>query len=211
MQSKITKLFQNKYRSQTTRFSGWDYASNGYYFITICVHNHECVFGNVKNGEMILNEMGRIADLYFHDIPNHFSYTKINKHIIMPNHVHGIIQVDRSSDHVVEARHGAPLRKRFFGPLQKHGIPIIINQYKGSVKRWCNQNNIDFLWQSRYHDHIIRDECGLQNIYDYIVNNPLNWKTDELNLNFIPNSTSSPSLPSPQKPPRVERAQGAAR
>jgi len=68
-----------------------------------------------------------------------------------------------------------------FGPLKPNSLPVIIGAYKASVSRWCNKNNQDFKWQTRYYDHIIRNEKSLNNIRQYIRNNPNNWHRDRNN------------------------------
>src|SRR3989339_1224349 len=88
-------LFGNKYRAETTRKKGWDYARGGKYFITICTKNHICCFGDVLDGKMILNEIGLIADLFWREIPQHFENIWLDQFIVMPNHIHGIIGIKR--------------------------------------------------------------------------------------------------------------------
>jgi REP element-mobilizing transposase RayT len=85
----------------------------------------------------------------------------------------------------VETRHGASLQpgeKRRFGPLQKQSLSLIINHYKGAVKTRCNKNKIDFAWQPRFYDQIIRNEKSLMKIREYIRNNPFKWNLDRNNL-----------------------------
>ncbi len=80
-----------------------------------------------------------------------------------------------------ETRHGASLQanQNEFGPLQKKSLQLVLNQYKGAVKRWCNKNNrVYFIWQPRFHDHLIRNEYEMNRIQEYIKNNPSNWEKD---------------------------------
>ncbi|MCJ7446525.1 MAG: hypothetical protein MUO72_02415 [Bacteroidales bacterium] len=71
------------------RIQGFDYSSPGKYFITICTKNKIPYFGKIENGEMILSELGQIAEKYWRKIPNHFRYVKLDEFIIMPDHLHG--------------------------------------------------------------------------------------------------------------------------
>ena len=72
--------------------------------------------------------------------------------------------------------------KNIFGPLNPKSLSLIINQFKGSVKRWCNKNGYEyFQWQFRFHDHIIRNEKSLNKIRHYIHNNPMKWERDRNN------------------------------
>ena len=95
----------------------------------------------------------------------------------MPNHVHGIIQIENYD------RRNAPWRvPTKFGPLVKNSLSSIINHYKGNVKRCCNKNNFEhFAWQTRFYDRIIRTDEELNRIRQYIQNNPLKWELDRNN------------------------------
>ena len=86
-------LFKNKYRVESARFKNWDYSSAAYYFVTICTKNREHYFGNIRDGKMVLSEIGKIADECWAKIPNHFQFVVLGKLIVMPNHVHGIISI----------------------------------------------------------------------------------------------------------------------
>jgi len=87
--------FKNKYRIETTRLRSWNYAWNGAYFITICTRNWEHYLGEIKNGEMCLTKIGTIAHKYWQGIPVHFPFVKLGEFVVMPNHVHGIIIIDK--------------------------------------------------------------------------------------------------------------------
>ena len=89
--------FKNKYRISSTRLQNWDYASNGAYFITICTKNREHYFGEIKNKEMQLTETGKLAETYWMEIPEHFPFVTLGNFVIMPNHMHGILIIDKSA------------------------------------------------------------------------------------------------------------------
>jgi len=91
-----SERFRGKYSVETTRLKNWNYGKNGYYFVTICIKNCECVFGNVNDKKMILSEIGRIAEKFWLEIPTHFPFVKLDEFIIMPNHIHGIIIIDNN-------------------------------------------------------------------------------------------------------------------
>lgn len=213
----------NIHHRKSIRLKGYDYSQAGLYFITICVQDRKCLFGAVRTSdlmsrqEMILNDVGKIADECWLEIPNHFPNVVLHEHIVMPNHVHGILElkqnnvVDVGTRHVVSlpdktgttvgASHVMPLPGNPDNPIgTRHVVPqqqeqqnqnqfskpisgsvsVIIQQYKSSVKRWCKKNNYPhFQWQSRFHDHIIRNEESYQRISEYIINNPKNWKEDK--------------------------------
>lgn len=117
-----------------------------------------------------LSEIGKVAHQNWLSIPDHFPFVKLGNHIIMPNHVHGILIIDKGKEG--ESNFLAKANK--FGP-QSQNIASIIRGYKASVKKYATINKIDFSWQPRYHDHIIRDERAYQNISKYIANNPKKW------------------------------------
>jgi len=176
------------YPRKIIRLQDYDYTREGLYFITICCYKHACYFGHVSQGEMVLNEIGNIASKCWSEIPNHFPQTALHEFVIMPNHMHGIIELigkPVGSRHGVTLQHGKPNTSNHenankFGKPISGSIPVIVNQYKASVKRWCNQNGHDhFSWQRRYHEHIIRHAHAYRNISEYIRNNPLHWEKDD--------------------------------
>ena len=110
----MTKKFQNKYRIPSTRLKNWDYGKNGAYFITICTGNREHFFGEIvtvdNENEMHLNEIGKLADKFWSEIPKHFPFVELGNYTVMPNHVHGILIIDKTNviddiDDAVETLH----------------------------------------------------------------------------------------------------------
>ncbi len=90
--------FQDKYRIESTRLKNWDYGWNGSYFITICTKNREIFFGNIVNNEMHYSEIGEIAKKYWQEIPDHFPFVVLDVYVVMPNHMHGIVIIDKDDD-----------------------------------------------------------------------------------------------------------------
>ena len=171
---------------QSIRLKNYNYAANGYYFVTICTHDKQCYFGDVVDSKIHLSQIGKIAHQYWLDIPQHSKHTYLDEFIIMPNHVHGIIIIDKPCRDVpwyVPTNDDAwNLPKKMSKLSPKSGsLGVIIRSYKSSVTRWCRQNDDDiFHWQSRFYEHIIRDEKSLNNIRQYIINNPAKWSEDKL-------------------------------
>jgi putative transposase len=184
------------------RLREWDYASPGAYFITICCHKRESCFGKIINHKMTFSEIGIMASQYWLGIPVHFPMVKLDDFVIMPNHIHGIIILDNS---LARPRHGVALRnnpvvnvgschgmtaaiksnlnpdRREFSKPVKNSVSVIINQYKSSLKRWCNKNGFNlFQWQPGFYDTILQNEKAIEMIREYICNNPLNWIEDDL-------------------------------
>lgn len=87
--------YQNKYRIASIRAQWWDYGWNGAYFITICTKNREHFFGEIKNKKMILSPLGAIADVLWHGIPHHSKFAELGDFVVMPNHIHGILIIDK--------------------------------------------------------------------------------------------------------------------
>ncbi len=184
--------FQGKYRVESTRLPNRNYAANGSYFITICTKNRDHYFGNVVSGQVHLSVIGKIAQRFWVDIPNHFDYTYIDAYVIMPNHVHGIVVIDRPENvetlHCnVSTQNDAPwdiTQRQFMSNISpKPGsLGAIARSYKSVVTRWCRENSHNhFAWQSRFYDHIIRADGSLDRIREYIINNPTKWEEDKNN------------------------------
>ena len=188
----MPKKFRNQYRIKSSRLSDYDYNQNGIYFVTICTKNKEEFFGKIKNGKMILNDIGKIVNKFWKEIPKHFPFVKLDIHQIMPNHIHGNLEIIKN-DSVVETHNYASLRhrrtkqqtnatyKNKFGPQSKN-LASIIRGFKSSVKRWCNENNQNFAWQPRFYDRIVRNDNELNRIKEYILANPQMWKRDRNNI-----------------------------
>ena len=184
--------YRNKYRGQTIRASWWDYGWNGAYFITICTKNREHYFGEIVNGNMVLSHTGVIADIFWYEIPHHDPFAELGEFVVMPNHIHGILILDKPGI-VVEALHATPLQqsppdqqsppgkneKMAAISPKSHTVSTIIRSYKSAVTYHANRLGFENGWQSRFHDHIIRDFAEFERISNYIRNNPRNWKEDK--------------------------------
>ncbi len=255
--SYIMDKYQNKYRIPSARAPFWDYARNAAYFVTICTHQRKYFFGDVVHGEMVLSEMGKIAHDCWMEIPNHFPFVKLDGLVVMPNHVHGIIVIDKTDagnhntddhhhhgrdaihrvsepdtddhktddhhtrrdaihrvsepdtdDHKTDDHHRrdaihrvsepdaddrdgrdamnrvSTMEKSIGGvtgnhnPMLHENLSRIIRWFKGRTSFESRKISADFAWQSRFHDHIIRNDRAYQTISEYIINNPLQWKND---------------------------------
>lgn len=154
-------------RRKNIRLKGYDYSSYGYYFVTICTKNREECFGEIKNGIMRLNELGCVVAQCLQNIPLHFPHVKLDEWIVTPNHVHGVIINNN-------------WQPNKFGPQSKN-LASIIRGFKIGVKKHATINNINFTWQARFYDHIIRNDKSLNKIRKYIQNNPEKWEQDRNN------------------------------
>ncbi|MBL0237884.1 MAG: transposase [Saprospiraceae bacterium] len=198
--------FKNKYRIPSSRLQTWDYGSNGSYFITICTKDREHFFGEIVDREMQLNDIGKIAEQYWLEISNHFSFIELGNFVVMPNHVHGILIIDKpdtvdgngntvvalvetlqcnvstNATHATNATNPTTANKneQMAKISPKSGtISTIVRSYKSAVSKNAHLIHADFEWQPRFHDHIIRDARSFETIQNYIANNPLNWQKDK--------------------------------
>ncbi len=187
--------FKNKYRTKSTRLQNWNYASAGWYYITICTKNKENYFGKIKDQKLILNEIGKIAEKFWSEIPKHFQNVRLDEFIIMPNHIHGIIVIDDVEDDVVVETLQCNVstmkegKNKFYSKIspKPRSLSTIIRSFKSICTKTINNNfkiknnnqKINFAWQPKFYDHIIRNEESLNKIREYIFQNPFNWEKDE--------------------------------
>ncbi len=124
-----------KHHRRSIRLKGYDYSRAGAYFVTICTQNRECLFGDIVDGEMMLNKNGEIVESVWNDLPNHYAHVELDYHIIMPNHIHGIIIIVgaglKPTPPDTEKTHVLPeiicVFKKFSVCRIKHVIPTGVN------------------------------------------------------------------------------------
>jgi REP element-mobilizing transposase RayT len=175
----------NKYRIESFRLQNRDYGANGYYYVTIKTKMGNHYFGYVEDDQMHLNELGEIAKKCWKEIPEHYPFVILDEFVVMPNHVHGIIIINKINiDESVETQNFASLQNREtktkpknkFGP-QSQNLAAIIRGFKIGVTKYAKQNNIPFNWHPRFHDRVLRmenNELALKRYY--IKNNPSQWR-----------------------------------
>jgi putative transposase len=198
-----------KYRRRSIRLKGYDYSKPGYYFVTLCTKDRECILGEIASSKMILNEMGKMVDCIWRELPIYFLFISIGQYIIMPNHFHGIIKIDDQNKDLHNCR-GLINQTPTGNQTQKINLPPTSDQIPddwmmmknpkitlGKIVRYFkaksaveirNKMGNSFCWQRNYHEHIINDENELTHIRKYIQDNPVNWINDEdnpINVNMI--------------------------
>lgn len=202
-----TDKFQNKYRISSARATWHDY-NGGDYFITICTSERLHYFGEIINGEMLLNELGQKLHELIVNISNHNSYCVIPVFQIMPNHVHLIVCIDGLYRRDVACRVStttpSPTRTDIACRVstttngnETNDIRMVKNEkmrniaeqcrllsiamggLKSALTKYANLNNIKFAWQTRFHDHIIRSRKEMNMIATYIDNNVMTWENDK--------------------------------
>ena len=230
-------LFKNKYRIASARYKGWNYADDGFYFVTICTKNRKLFFGSVKDYEMELNDVGKIVADEWQNTAKIRNNILLDEWIIMPNHLHGILIIN---NHTVETprwgvsnqvnmemsgtetpqgiktetpQRGVSNQANMKTPgtetpqgietetpqrgvstergngggrkieWQSGSLGAVINQFKGVCTKKINQDfpEINFSWQTRFFDHIIKSEKAAEKIRKYIHDNPARWEFDKNN------------------------------
>jgi putative transposase len=280
----MADLFRDKYRVPSARASWWDYNRDGAYFITICTQGRQHFFGEIEHGKMHLTAIGQIAHDRWHEMTQHFPFAHLNAFVVMPNHVHGIIIIDRYGMNDVETLHATspsidntPQTPTDVETLHATSLPVdntsqtptnvetlhatspsidntsqtptnvetlhatsppvdntsqtpadvetvhatslpidntsqthdtetlhatslppknekmasispgsgslstIVRSYKSAVSKQARTIHADFAWQTRFHDHIIRDVQNHEKIRYYILNNVQLWDKDKFN------------------------------
>ena len=137
---------------------------------------------------MILNDTGMVAQRCWLAIPEHFPDVVLHEYVVMPDHVHGIIQIVRTNIGSVGVKNFSPrLTNHHPIPMKSPSRTVgsIIRGFKIGVTKWCRENRSDeypighAVWQRNYHDHIIRDDPSYDRISNYILNNPKKWEDDK--------------------------------
>lgn len=181
---------------QSIRLKEYDYAKAGAYFITICVYQRECLFGEISNGKMILNELGQVIKDEWFKSADIRTELLLDEFVVMPNHLHGIIQIVENQDNgathkltlKIGATHRSPLREN--GPGSKT-LGAFVGGFKSAATKRIRQiQNLpgQIIWQPNYYEHVIRNEDEWYKIREYIVHNPMQWETDRENPNSPPSN-----------------------
>ena len=212
----------NIHHRKSIRLRGYDYSKEGLYFITICTADRKYLFGKIvpvgvqnfeprqsindseitvgvenlrpRRQKMILDDAGEIANRCWLMIPEHFPNVFLHEHIVMPNHVHGIIELTKfpvgvenfqplqsinDSAITVGVQNFEP-RHNEYQKIIPHSIGSIVRGFKIGVTKWFRNNtDIENIWQRNYYEHIIRNEHSYEKIADYIIENPNNWDNDD--------------------------------
>jgi putative transposase len=187
---------------KSIRLKEYDYSQPGEYFVTICTYNHECLLGEIVNGEMQLSQMGAIVSQCLVETPKYFPNVELDEFVVMPNHVHAIIVITERRDLINQI----PIKPKVTNEIPsnpdvmnhvptewmmmknpKQVLGKIIRNFKACAAKGNHDAGfLNFRWQSKYYDRIIRDEKELNNIRDYIANNVFQWSLDKDNPDNIP-------------------------
>jgi REP element-mobilizing transposase RayT len=198
-----SKYDPKKHHRRSIRLPGYDYTLPGGYYITIVTHDRACLFGEVVDGEMVLNDLGKIAQREWERLAKRFKNVRLGVFVIMPNHAHGVILIIDNRPGMVDstgkgtADSGrcdnlqAPRRAltampthEAFGKPVSGSIPTIVRSYKSAVSLrigYARRNDKTPVWQRNYYEHVIRDMDDANRICDYIESNPATWEDDDEN------------------------------
>jgi putative transposase len=169
--------------SPAPRLKHRDYSSPGLYFITICTDFKRCIFGEVQGERVQLSALGRIVHEGWEGIPSHFARVRLHESIVMPNHVHGIVEIVQE---LTCAQHAAPLHGVAVGPALLVGgsLSVIVRSFKAEVARRAHLelNWNDEIWLRNYFDRVIRDGREFSDASRYIAENPVRWQAQRKKL-----------------------------
>ena len=183
----------NIHHRRSIRLKGYDYSQAGLYFITICVQNKICLFGNIENTEMILNDAGKIANECWLEIPNHFPNAVLHEHIVMPNHVHGIIELQQNNFGAnVGAENFLPLQqppslqppsslpqppgeppKNEFQKMIPRSIGSIVKGFKIGVTKWFRNNRTNNAGAKNF---LPQQPVWQRNYWEHIIRNEQSYQ-----------------------------------
>ena len=173
-------LFREQYRIESARKPHWDYTLPGWYFVTICTQRKKPYFGRVENATVNLSSVGKYVDACWKEVPQHHLHVDIDEFVVMPNHMHAIVIIG-GPERLPEMRKREKFKR--IAELDNvrpkaNSLGAIVGSFKSVITRWCGAQNMEFNWQPRFHDRIIRGKNSLKAIRQYIKDNPANWCKD---------------------------------
>ena len=172
-------LYQNKYRVESHRLPGRDYSLPGFYFITTNIKDHRISLGKIVDGKMDRNAFGDIIFDCWNDLPNHYPHMSCDAFVVMPDHIHCIIQL-HEHDHVVVETGLRPVSTTTT-PKPPAPVSEIMRALKSFSARRINilrESAGRPVWQPRFYDRVIRDKYELLRVRQYILNNPMKWNKE---------------------------------
>ena len=205
-----------KYNRRSIRLPYYDYSKAGCYFITICTQDRLHLFGEIVDGKMVLNDAGKMIHTLWYEIMDDFPNVYLHEFVIMPNHIHGIIEITNNENNLdtvgadsISAlqldciythdldyndvkHHWADMES---APTKRNmDLPTIIQSFKRHttlqyIKMVKNGTCPPFnkrIWQRNYHEHVIRNDVDYERVATYTINNPSTWENDVLSKSYNP-------------------------
>lgn len=176
---------------KSVRLKGYDYSRAGAYFVMICTHNKERLFGDAADGNMMLNDFGRMVRSEWLRTIEIRKNVVLNEYVIMPNHFQGIVLItenDSGKACLATPEYHVSIKMKF-GKPQSGSLPVIVGSFKSAVSRRINlmrNTSGKGVWQRNYYEHIVRNPEELHHIREYLFANPLRWHMDKENPEGIP-------------------------
>ncbi len=173
----------DKHHRRSIRLRGYDYAQPGAYFITICIHDRQCLLGAVIDRQMHWNGFGRVVKNCWSDLSHHYAGATLDSFVVMPNHIHGIVRFGDAEGASLQPGAdvvGAGLKPARF--KNRHGLPEVIRGFKTFSSRRINQARQTPglpVWQRNYYERVIRNEDELHAAREYVLGNPARWSEVE--------------------------------
>ena len=153
---------------RSIRLTGYDYTQNGCYFLTICTRDRECLFGEIQNAKMILSNIGEKVKICWKEIPNHFPQIILHEYVIMPNHIHGIVEIHNTDSQIIPS----------FPTSHPNGTSRTLGSVVRGFKIGVTKQVGFSPWQRNYYEHIIRNGVAYNHIVQYMAQNPMKWEND---------------------------------
>jgi len=186
------------YNRRSIRLKHYDYSHAGYYFVTIVTQNREHLFGEIVDGEMILNVAGEMVEKWHKKLEEKFPNIKNHEMVIMPNHIHFIIEIVgadpcvRPNMHMemidTQSQRADTQSQRADTRVRPYGVGDVVQWFKtmttnAYIKMVKNGTCPPFnkrIWQRNYHEHVVRDDVDYERVATYTINNPMTWEDDLL-------------------------------
>jgi REP element-mobilizing transposase RayT len=169
-----------KHRPNTMRHTAHDYTAPGAYFVTICVHDGQMLFGQIVDDAMQLNPLGGLAQRCLLEVMRHHPTVRLDAFVVMPNHVHVLLWIVQPS-----VQPPTPGPQRAFAAPIAGSLSTLVGTYKAEVSRQAKRAGLapaGPLWQRNFWDRIVRDDRELANVRNYIQTNPQRWDLDRLQV-----------------------------
>lgn len=168
---------------QSIRLRDFDYSQPGSYFVTIVTQDRNELFGEIIDGEMRLNNAGKMAERVWTDLPNRFAIIALDCYVVMPNHIHVLFQITNQPG---QPRGRAPTdaqpSETTMGDIVGAYKSLTTDEYIHGVrdKNWSSFPGR--LWQRNYYEHVVRDDDEMDRIRTYIADNPRHWENGDMNF-----------------------------
>src|SRR5882724_7742579 len=141
------------------RLVDFDYSTPGYYFVTVCVSARRCILGDVDESRASLHDLGQLVSEVLQRTPQRHPNVRLDAFVVMPNHLHALLELAGT----------------------EVSLPAVMGAFKSlstNAARGAGMIADAKLWQRGFHDHVVRDDAGLDRLREYIANNPLKWHLD---------------------------------